>query len=95
MSDDLDTLLDGPHAVCWAQRYIRPKRGMYGRNFGVQWTKWHWTIDANWTLCGLMVTLGTDKCPEMPQTTPRPSAVDCCHCLRKMKARRIEFDGLP
>ena len=61
------------YAVRWAQRF------MWG-GIKVKYTKWHWTKDSDFTLCGHPVVILPDRCPVMPQTDGDPATVECSRC---------------
>ena len=67
-----------PHAVRWAQREI------FGR-FEMQYSKWHWTIDASMTLCNRSIQLIADGPALLPETRDDANAVTCAKC-RKLLA---------
>lgn len=74
MSEDVK--MSNSHAVRWSWRWIE-------RLKAVQWTKWHWTNDADFTLCGYPIVIGgCNDCPLMPETDERTEKVNCKKCLR-------------
>lgn len=70
-----------PHAVRWAVRYSPAPWS----DDGAIWTKWHWTENANNTLCGLPIIIGRDNAPLFPQTDDRQEQVTCKRCKRKLQ----------
>lgn len=67
-----------PHAVRWGLYKI-----MGGMD--IQYTKWHWTTDADMTVCGRPIKLISEKCETvLPETYDEVEKVDCKHCLRKL-----------
>lgn len=70
--------MDEPHAVRWAQKYNHPLKY-------IQWTRWHWTTDSNFTLCGHIIVLGAcDECPLFPETSELEEQVNCFFCKRRL-----------
>ena len=63
---------DDHHAVRWAKRR---------EAYDTAWTKWHWTTDANTTLCGRQIIIIRDDCP-MPEASDEIGVVDCKICLK-------------
>lgn len=61
------------HAVRWPKRY---------RYKEVEYTKFHWTTDGGWTICGRNIVLLPEHCPVMPETSDYESDVDCSMCKR-------------
>lgn len=68
-----ELLATTPHAVRWAQREIFSK-------FEMQHSKWHWTNDANFTICGRPIQLIADGPALLPETDDEPSRVTCKRC---------------
>ena len=66
-SDDCE-----PHAVRWAQREIKSQ-------FTTQYSKWHWTTDANLTLCGRHIML-ISGLAMLPETHEDAGKVTCERC---------------
>lgn len=66
-----------PHAVRWARRYLKAA-------FTYDWTRWHWTNDASFTLCGVPVPISLSGGTFFPETDEDPGMVSCTHCLRKL-----------
>lgn len=64
-----------PHAVRWARRKVRNE---------YDWTRWHWTTDANFTLCKRVIRLAYDEGTCLPETSDDPVDVDCRSCRRKI-----------
>lgn len=62
-----------PHAVRWAQREIFSK-------FEMQYSKWHWTTDANITICGRSIQLIADGPALLPETDDDHNKVTCSRC---------------
>lgn len=71
--------MDEQHAVRWA---IRPLKRM----FTIQWTKWHWTPNADFTLCGRPIVTCREDVPMFPETDERKEKVDCVVCKKKLGA---------
>lgn len=75
----LNELLSSPHAVRWSLYKI-----MGGMD--IQYSKWHWTTDANMTLCGRQIRLINDKCGTvLPETDDEMKTVDCKYCLKRLR----------
>jgi hypothetical protein len=68
------------HAVRWASRTVA---GINELAYG----KWHWTEDANVTLCGSRIRLGIDGGSFLPDTDDDPARVDCKRCKRVSPTR--------
>jgi hypothetical protein len=68
-----------PHAVRWAQRDIRSR-------FETEYSKWHWTLDASWTLCGRQIQLIADGPAMLPDTHDDPEHVTCRRCVALLAA---------
>jgi hypothetical protein len=64
-----------PHAVRWALRMVRGER---------QYTRWHYTRSAGWTLCGHVIRLAVET---FPPETNEPDRVDCRQCLSRLNAK--------
>lgn len=71
---------DESYAVRWAQRQYKIKL------LGYIWTKWHWTNDSNFTLCGCNIPVGKgDNLPLFPETNYDGfDIVECKNCRRKL-----------
>jgi hypothetical protein len=65
------------HAVRWARRQVRGE---------MDYTRWHWTIDACFTLCRRPVLIGLDG-TYLPETDERKEQVTCRICLRALEGR--------
>ena len=74
-ASELSGVLSEPHAVRWAQRDIR-------RRFETQYSRWHWTSDASFTLCGSPIMLISDGPAMLPETHDDPAKVTCKRCRR-------------
>ncbi len=61
-----------PHAVRWLVR----ESGLLE-----VFTKWHWTENANRTLCGRIIVVGGEVA-FLPETDERQEIVDCQICRR-------------
>ena len=64
-----------PHAVRWAQREILG-------SFEMQYSKWHWTLDASLTLCNRPIQLIADGTALLPETHDDPAKVTCKRCAK-------------
>ena len=51
---------------------------------GFDFTRWHWTLDANITLCGRLIIIGRDNVPLFPETDDLSDVVDCKICRRRL-----------
>lgn len=72
-------VLSGAHAVRW---------GRWENAYGdTKWTRWHWTDDADTTLCGRHVQTINDRWPHLPDTDDDPERVDCHQCRRTLSVR--------
>ena len=69
-----------PHAVRWAHRDIRSR-------FEMQYSSWHWTDDANLTMCGRRIMLISDGPAMLPETRDDSGAVTCRRCAARLVAR--------
>lgn len=72
--NDLDS---GPHAVRWARRELK-------HLFDMDWTQWHWTEDASFTLCGVAIPIALPGGSFCPDTDDEESRVTCRRCLRRL-----------
>ncbi len=75
-------MIDSPHAVRWARRTIKSQMNL------LDYTRWHWTIDANQTLCGRPITLANPGGTFLPETDGCETAVTCSRCRKKMEVRK-------
>lgn len=64
-----------PHAVRWARRELKSLSDM-------DWTRWHYSSNADWTACGTMIRVGLDG-TALPETA-NVSQVDCKRCRKAM-----------
>jgi hypothetical protein len=48
------------------------------------WTRWHWTEDGLFTVCGWAIPLAIDGGSFVPETDSRMGRVDCQNCRRKL-----------
>ncbi len=62
-----------PHAVRWAQRKIRSRHETL-------FSKWHWTTDAESTICGRPIQLIADGPAMLPEANNDRSKVTCKRC---------------
>ena len=70
---------DNPsHAVRWATRTLK-------RMFSVEYTKWHWTIDARLTLCGRPIVIFRVEDAVFPDTYDDPDRIECERCKKLYK----------
>ena len=67
-----------PYAVRW----IIGKRAL---NIAV-YTKWHYTIDASFTICNRSILLMDEFNYKLPDTSDDLSVVDCKFCRRKVSS---------
>lgn len=82
--DAIDELLAGdPHACRWARRKIK-------RMFDMDWSRWHWTTDGSFTLCGVPIPIGLDGGTMFPETDELPAKVDCRKCRRRLSQGGID-----
>ena len=65
-----------PHAVRWARRMLR-RTGEY------EYTTWHWTLDADRTVCGCPIPVGLEG-TFFPETHDEAAQVTCARCNRTM-----------
>ena len=73
------------HAVRWAIRWMEKMKY-------VQWSKWHWTNDANFTICGYPIIIGQcDDCPLMPEHDERAEKVTCKKCIAALKTVGVDL----
>lgn len=81
LADDPYYRLMEPHAVRWAtsKNRFRPD--------GLAWGKWHWTVDASLTLCGVPIVIGSERGSFLPNTDERIEKVNCKKCLLKMRGQ--------
>ena len=63
------------HAVRWATNEAEV---MYLKKY----TKWHYTLDATFTICGRLIVVGGNGGRFLPETDDEVSRVDCKQCLR-------------
>jgi len=68
---------DPPYATRWA---IRPLK----RAWSIQWTKWHWTTNGDFTLCGRAIVIGREDVPMFPETDDEVKRVDCASCKKSL-----------
>lgn len=61
-----------PHAVRWSRREVRHE---------LEYSKWHWTLDAQQTLCRIPIPLGLAG-TFLPDTDDEIERIDCRKCLR-------------
>lgn len=66
-----------PHAVSWP--------ASHGNRMLQQTTRWHWTKDASFTLCGRVIPLMGEGWM-LPDTKDEPEAVTCKRCLAALAA---------
>lgn len=73
------------HAVRWSQR---ESKNISLPDF-CEWTKWHWTANGDFTICGWMIIVGRPgNVPMFPETDERAERVNCGNCLRIMKGKQ-------
>ena len=72
----MEDLKTDPHAVRWCQ--YDSKYGM-----GDRWSKWHWTTDANETLCGTHIPICVKNLA--PETDSSETKVTCKSCQNILK----------
>ena len=73
---------DRRHAVRWFQRRIL-------RGADEQWSRWHATDDASFTLCGHSIPIfGDHDGPSFPEDDDDLGIVDCRRCLRLLATQR-------
>ena len=65
-----------PHAVRWAQREI------LGR-YEMQYSKWHWTLDASLTLCNRPIQLIADGPALLPETHDNPAVTNAAFSVSR------------
>lgn len=68
-----------PHAVRWTRRMVFNE---------YDYTRWHYTQDASWTVCGISIPVGIG--PKILPETSEVEDVDCDNCLRIMLKLRAE-----
>lgn len=68
-----------PHAVRWYRRVLRGQ-------MREDWTRWHWTENASFTVCGVPIPIGIDGGSFLPETDDDLRVVDCKHCARQVVA---------
>jgi len=69
--------MSDPHAVRWATRELK-------RLMDLDYTKWHYTNDASFTVCGLSIPVGNDNGTFLPETDDEVSRVNCKKCLGRI-----------
>lgn len=62
--------LTKPHAVRWARRKVKNE---------MDYTRWHWTTDARFTICGTPIPVGL-KGTLLPELCEQSDVVDCKRC---------------
>ena len=67
-----------PHAVRWVQRKLP-------RSFAIQYSRWHWTVDAAFTICGIPIQLIADGPALLPESHEDVEKVNCKKCLKILK----------
>ena len=70
-----------PHAVRWARRKVRRE---------MDYTKWHWTEDARFTICHRIIGLAFDQGTFLPETSDETEDVTCYFCRRYLKAANLK-----
>ncbi len=66
------------HAVRWALYMIMCGHEIY-------YSHWHWTTDADRTICNRPIRLVNDKCNTiLPEHDENVETVTCKHCRRKL-----------
>lgn len=76
------------YAVRWAVRRLRRAHD------GVQWTKWHWTLDGGFTLCGRVIWLNRENLPCFPDTDDEAWRVDCVVCKKRLAMDAAAKEGM-
>ncbi|PKY09843.1 hypothetical protein B1757_12910 [Acidithiobacillus marinus] len=71
------------HAVRWAQR-------KKARAFTMQYSKWHWTVNAAETLCGTQIPIITSGAGQLPEASDDEVKVTCKRCLKQIKKADIK-----
>lgn len=87
-ADSASALTNGlcePHAVRWAQREIRSRHD-------IEYSAWHWTLNASMTLCGRTIQLIADGPALLPETRDDADRVTCKRC-RRLLAHNAEITG--
>ncbi|WP_256646503.1 hypothetical protein [Thermomonas paludicola] len=74
------------HAVRWAKREIKRRLSE------VEYTRWHWTRDAQTTLCNRRICLISDESPMLPETSDNADRVTCKRC-RSLLQPNVEVTG--
>lgn len=64
-----------PHAIRWALREVK-------REMRLDYTRWHWTEDADRTVCGRAIPVG-GSIAFLPETDERREHVTCKGCKRR------------
>lgn len=79
-SDSIASADEG-HAVRWAHRKIK--------RLGNSWdySVFHWTEDAAFTVCGWSIPLAIEGGTFFPDTRSDPAAVDCKRCRKWLAGR--------
>lgn len=75
---------DFPHAVRWSRHTLVRELNT------PQYTKWHWTEDGDFTICGRPIPIGIDGgtfCPDIDDNLLR---VTCKQCMAKIKRKMKE-----
>jgi len=70
------------HAVRWSRRYVK-------KQMSWDFTKWHITEDACWTICSVVIPLAIDGGTFLPETDDDLSKVTCKNCLREAHGGKI------
>ena len=76
---------DDPHAVRWYRRWIK-------RDFRKEWGRWHWTDDADMTVCGIRIRIGIEGGSFLPETDDEVQTVTCKRCLAVLSRRRDDAE---
>ena len=66
-----------PHAVRWARRELK-------REESLDYTKWHYTVDASFTACHRPIPIGLEG-TFLPETDDLLERVDCLLCQRVLR----------
>lgn len=80
-------VMDEPHAVRWARRELK-------RLMMLDYTKWHWTEDGVFTICGVLIPIGLDlpgTC--FPECYDWFEIVDCERCKCSIQSGRETVAG--
>lgn len=72
------------YAVRWA---IRPLKRMWS----ICWTKWHWTLNGDFTLCGRPIVIGREDVPMLPECDDRQERIDCVVCKKRLARRSAKL----